>query len=119
MTLRMLVKKAAELDTNQTGHKITILAGAGVNADNVKQLVIKTGVREVHGSARKRIHSKMLLNHLGSGGSLAAETTHHVCDRDEVAKIHLNANAALLINNNPSVVSASSSASGLGRSSRK
>ncbi len=34
----------------RAGGKLEILAGSGVSADNVKQLVAKTGVREVHGS---------------------------------------------------------------------
>ncbi|WP_206059717.1 copper homeostasis protein CutC [Novacetimonas cocois] len=37
----------------QAGERIVILAGSGINAGNVRQLVSSTGVREVHASCRK------------------------------------------------------------------
>lgn len=50
-TLKRLVKAA--------GSRITILAGAGVNNSNVGNIVKKTGVKEVHGSASKEVASRM------------------------------------------------------------
>lgn len=34
------------------GSKVHIMAGAGVNADNVSEIISQTGVSEVHGSLR-------------------------------------------------------------------
>ena len=35
----------------EAGERLSIIAGAGINPDNVARLVAETGVREVHGSA--------------------------------------------------------------------
>lgn len=43
----------------EAGSRITILAGAGVNHTNVGDIVKRTGVKEVHGSASKSVASKM------------------------------------------------------------
>lgn len=45
-TLKELIRLA--------GDRITILAGSGVRADNVRELVAYTGAREVHGSCKVR-----------------------------------------------------------------
>ncbi len=50
-TIRALVVQAAD--------RISIMAGAGINAGNLVQLVKKTGVKEVHFSARTNIDSLM------------------------------------------------------------
>ncbi len=39
---------------------ISIMAGGGVNAQNVQDLVKATGVQEIHTSARSRVESKMI-----------------------------------------------------------
>lgn len=38
---------------NQSNKRITILAGAGINASNVTKIIRETGVNEVHGSCKK------------------------------------------------------------------
>jgi copper homeostasis protein len=48
-----------ELNERATG-KLIIMPGGGVTPANVKELVIKTGVSEVHASVRKPIESDML-----------------------------------------------------------
>jgi len=49
--LTSLVKKA--------GTKISILPGSGVNQNNLKELIIKTGAKEFHSSAKTFENSKM------------------------------------------------------------
>lgn len=43
----------------QAAGKIVIMAGGGVNAENARQIVADSGVREIHLSARSPIHSPM------------------------------------------------------------
>lgn len=50
-----LIKKLVE----KAGNRITILAGAGINADNIAALKQKTNAKEFHFSAKKRFLSKM------------------------------------------------------------
>lgn len=50
-TLKNLVELA--------GDKITIMPGGGVNEINIKEVVEKTGVKEIHASAREKARSKM------------------------------------------------------------
>jgi copper homeostasis protein len=83
--------------------KISIVAGAGVNPDNIKDIVTRTGVREVHGSARVKVESKMTHDHLSSGGvSMGApgsdDSAHFITDPDIVARIVLNGNSAVIQN---------------------
>lgn len=49
--IRQLVRAA--------GNSISIMAGAGVNANNVAKIIKETGVKEVHGSARVKVESQM------------------------------------------------------------
>ena len=55
---RDLIRKVVDYTKNLP---ISIMAGGGVNAQNVKDLVKITGVREVHTSARSKVESKMTL----------------------------------------------------------
>lgn len=41
------------------GRGISVMAGGGVNERNVQNLLVETGVKEVHASARDRVESKM------------------------------------------------------------
>lgn len=50
-TLKNLVELA--------GDKIIIMPGGGVNEINIKEVVEKTGVKEIHASAREKARSKM------------------------------------------------------------
>ena len=43
-------------------NRITVLAGAGVNALNAKQIINETGVRELHASASNRVQGQCLGN---------------------------------------------------------
>lgn len=44
---------------NKSENKIIIMPGAGINEENVKDIIDSTGVKEVHLSAKKRIESVM------------------------------------------------------------
>lgn len=44
---------------NRAAGKLIILPGSGVNSQNVREIVTKTGVREVHASVRKSVESNM------------------------------------------------------------
>lgn len=48
---RNLLKQMVE----QAADQLTILAGAGINSDNAKQLVEETGLREIHFSAKRKV----------------------------------------------------------------
>lgn len=50
-TLKRMVEHA--------GNRIVIMPGGGVTETNIKEVVEKTGVKEIHASARERIKSKM------------------------------------------------------------
>jgi copper homeostasis protein len=52
------IKRMVEF-VHSSNSSCTILAGGGVTEANVLELVQKTGVREVHGSARALVQSKM------------------------------------------------------------
>lgn len=43
----------------QADNRISIMAGAGINAENLSELIARTGVSEVHFSARKMVKSQM------------------------------------------------------------
>ena len=44
----------------QAAGKITLLAGCGVNENNIAHIATETGIREFHFSARETIESKMM-----------------------------------------------------------
>lgn len=50
-----LIKNLVEKSNN----KISIMAGSGVNSENVEDIINKTAVKEIHLSAKKRFKSKM------------------------------------------------------------
>ncbi len=54
--------KIAELNRaakDQTKDRIIVMAGAGITEQNVRELLIETGVREIHGSLRTPVSSPM------------------------------------------------------------
>lgn len=57
--LGKLVKKAAG--------RIIIMPGAGVNPDNIHQILNITGASEIHASAKRKVESKMEFRRLGIG----------------------------------------------------
>lgn len=62
----------------------TILVGGGVRATHVKQLVTKTGVREVHLGPRVTTESPMEFRDSMTGASFASSTLSHI-DADAIA----------------------------------
>jgi copper homeostasis protein len=46
----------------QANDRIIILPGSGVRANNIAEIVLKTGAKEIHSSARKAMPSKMEFN---------------------------------------------------------
>lgn len=66
-TIAMLVREAQD--------RIAIMAGCGVNASNVHEIVQMTGVKEVHGSFRSPIESKMRYRNsvVSMGGTVVVE----------------------------------------------
>ena len=44
---------------NRANEKIIIMPGAGINQDNIKDIIQTTGVKEVHLSAKKKVESVM------------------------------------------------------------
>ncbi|MDO4789537.1 MAG: copper homeostasis protein CutC [Porphyromonas sp.] len=65
--IAMLVREAQD--------RIAIMAGCGVNASNVHEIVQMTGVKEVHGSFRSPIESKMRYRNsvVSMGGTVVVE----------------------------------------------
>jgi copper homeostasis protein len=55
----VIIKKMVDF-ANSSNSGCVVLAGGGVTESNVKELVLKTGIKEVHGSARSLVLSKML-----------------------------------------------------------
>lgn len=59
---------------NQANNRIEIMAGAGINPSNIKEIAAKTGVKNFHSSARINIKSKMeYRNQTTKMGSVADE----------------------------------------------
>lgn len=71
--IRRLVEKA--------NGRITIMAGAGINPDNVREIIDSTNVREVHASCRTKVPCQMQYNqgvHLGTANDeMNNLITHH------------------------------------------
>ena len=70
--------------------RIVIMPGGGINAGNVRQIVEATGVREVHLSASKTVHSQMRFRNpdcfMGSA-SRDSEFTWRGTDEDAVRRV--------------------------------
>lgn len=78
-----LIKKLVEKAKN----KIIIMPGSGVNEDNVRNIVMKTGVKEIHMSAKKNIDSVMQYrnNNVAMGGNLViSEFNNYFTDEETV-----------------------------------
>jgi copper homeostasis protein len=83
----------AEL-VKQANGRIAIMAGSGVTEINVADLVLFTGVTEVHGTLQARIQSQMKYNndHIIMGSSYGDEYAIDVTSVDRVQKVIENAN---------------------------
>lgn len=53
------VELIRELNKKAAG-KLIIMPGSGVNEGNVRKIIAKTGVSEIHASIRSKVHSKMI-----------------------------------------------------------
>jgi copper homeostasis protein len=86
-------RRIAELIVRANG-RIGIMAGSGVNENNVRDLVHYTGLTEVHSSARVRLQSKMTYqnDHIIMSNTYGDEYSHEVTDVDRVRAILANAN---------------------------
>jgi copper homeostasis protein len=70
------------------GDRIRIMAGSGLNSQNVAELIAQTGVAEIHASAKARVQSAMRFRRdvpMGSTGN--EEYTRFVADEEEVRKL--------------------------------
>lgn len=78
----------------QAGDRISIMAGAGINEENISALVEETGVGEFHGSARKETMGKMTFkNNINMGGE-ADEYAYSLTDRHTVKNLIELANSS-------------------------
>jgi len=73
----------------QADGRITILAGSGIRPANVQQLVVQTGIREVHGSAFAKTQSSMTYRNprLSMGEEGSDEYALTVTDERKVRKM--------------------------------
>jgi len=63
------------------GDKIIIMPGSGINTDNLKQLIIETGAKEYHASAREVIdNNNFMIDLLGFGNLID-------CDCNQIKKM--------------------------------
>ncbi len=71
------------------GGRFSIMAGAGVNAGNVADIVTNTGIREVHLSGKSLRPSRMLTmrDNVRMGNPEADEQAIPVTDRGKIAKV--------------------------------
>lgn len=72
-----LLKKLVKI----AGNKISIMAGSGINPENVKSIVEQTGVQEIHASVRTTIPNEdPKLDFLGFGNQLS-------CNEEQIIKM--------------------------------
>ena len=70
--------------------RITIMAGGGINKSNVKEIIEKTSINEIHFTAKVKIPTKMKYkqNKLSmSGGEFATEEYYWASDREVIKKL--------------------------------
>ena len=67
----------------QAGHRIIIMPGSGIRADNIEDLAVYCGATEFHTSARKMMRSSMKYNPSFPG----EEMTHTTASADEISGI--------------------------------
>jgi len=80
----------------QADGRITIMAGSGLTEVNAADLVLFTGVNEIHGSLQKRAKSKMQFanDHIVMGSTIGDEYAIDVTDADRVREVVARANKA-------------------------
>jgi len=70
------------------GDRIRLIAGSGINSENAAQLITRSGVHEIHASAKAKIPSPMRLRKnvpMGSTGN--EEYTRFVANEEEVRRL--------------------------------
>ena len=73
---------------DEFGDRIIILAGGGINSENLKELLEDTKVKEFHASAKARVPSKMKFrNERCSMGAKSQEFELTVTNAEEVKKL--------------------------------
>ena len=80
----------------QAGNRLSVMPGAGINEQNVKQIILETGARQYHTSARSKTDGEMLFRRndlfMASAPALS-EYEHFVADAGKVAAISNAANS--------------------------
>ena len=72
------------------GSRIMILGGAGINSQNVKQLIVETGLREVHLSGKKKISKRTAnVENVRFNQSGNDESEYWLTDYQEIEKVRL------------------------------
>jgi copper homeostasis protein len=86
----------AELVTQANG-RISIMAGSGVTEINAADLVLFTGVSEIHGTLQSRVQSKMEYanDHIIMGSTIGDEYAVEVTDAERVRNVIAKVNEAL------------------------
>ncbi len=71
---------------NRSAGRITVMPGGGINENNIKQIVTRSGAKEIHFSARSEKHSLMRFRNLNCtmGTDSADEYTRRVTDGDRI-----------------------------------
>lgn len=70
------------------GNKIVIMPGGGITLENLEEILVTTGCKEFHASARETIQSKMTFrNEICSMGSNSEEFTLKVTSIDKVSSL--------------------------------
>ncbi len=67
---------------NIAGENISIMAGSGINDNNIMTLIEKTGVKEVHLSARKHLLSSMKYHQKGLSMGAAGSAEYEILSAD-------------------------------------
>ena len=74
----------------QANGRIQIMAGCGVNADNVKQIIEQTQVPEIHFSAKGQRKSEMRLASMAKMGSSSQDDLLDIADSKKIRNILTN-----------------------------
>lgn len=69
------------------GDRIRIMAGAGVSPDNVDEIIRRTGVRDVHASAKTRMECIRRNSDVSTGGMVDADDCRYVTSEEVVASL--------------------------------
>jgi copper homeostasis protein len=80
----------------QAGKELVVMPGAGINEQNIKEIIAVTGSKEYHTSARSRFDGDMIYrrNHLFMASAQPlSEYEHYTADADKIAAIRQAAEA--------------------------